>query len=289
MPLQERLKPIFESIKPQCDSLIIENFDTKEKAFICLLKAAFAKNYEFNCLCNQLEKVEQFFYIMPSLRGICEDLIAIKYMKEHIKVERNKLISIQTEKRTLEGTIVQKSFFEENRPGQIILEIRNAHVRVDTLSQQIKEILVKNGLKGDKEFPSVAQMATDTKLIKLYNYMYYATSKTVHFEPGLLLRLGWSDSLESKVFTFSTKNFTRYHADFCSYYAAYLFIEFYQAFKKDLGLAILFKKEIEAMQEILADELRMPEIVTFEECNVKPPSIITQILLKGSAKLKGND
>ena len=231
MPLQENLKAIFEAIKPHCDTLIVEDFDTEDKAFICLLKAAFAKNYEFNCLCNQLENADQFFFIMPSLRGICEDLIAIKYIKEHIKIERNKLISIQTEKRTLEGTIVQKSFFDENRPGQIILEIRDAQARVDSLSQQIKSILIKNGLKGDKEFPSVAQMATDTKLIKLYNYMYYATSKTVHFEPGLLLRLGWSDSMESKIFTFSTKNFTRYHADFCSYYAAYLFIEFYKAFK----------------------------------------------------------
>ena len=287
MPLQVKLKSIFESIKPLCDQLIVGNFDTEDKAFICLLKAAFAKSYEFNCLCNQLENAEQFFFIMPSLRGICEDLIAIKYIKEHIKIERNKLISIQTEKRTLEGIIVQKSFFDENRPGQIILEIRNAQARVDTLSQQIKDILVKNGLKGDKEFPSVAQMATDTKLIKLYNYMYYATSKTVHFEPGLLLRLGWSETLESKVFTFSTKNFTRYHADFCSYYAAYLFIEFYKAFKKDLGLDAFFKKEIKSIQEILEDELRMPEIVTFEECNVKPPSIITQILLKSSGKLKG--
>ncbi|EHQ26163.1 DUF5677 domain-containing protein [Mucilaginibacter paludis] len=285
MPLQKNLKAIFEAIKPHCDNLIVEDFNTEDKAFICLLKAAFAKNYEFNCLCNQLKHVDQFFFIMPSLRGICEDLIAIKYIKEHIKIERNKLISIQTEKRTIEGTLVQKSFFDENRPGQIILEIRDAQTRVDSLSHQIKDILIKNGLKGDKEFPSVAQMATDTKLIKLYNYMYYATSKTVHFEPGLLLRLGWSNSLESKLFTFSTKNFTRYHADFCSYYAAYLFIEFYKAFKKDLGLDVLFKKQIKEITDLLEDELRMPEIVTFEECNIKPPSVITQLLLKSSKKL----
>ncbi|WP_299818063.1 DUF5677 domain-containing protein [uncultured Pontibacter sp.] len=282
--MKEQLDKIFRDIHPHYQTIIVERLG-EDSAFLCVTKAAFAKNYEFNCLCNSLENIQDSFFLMSSLRGICEDLIAIKYINEHIKIDRDKLIRLMTRKRTLEGTIVQKSFLLEQKPHQIFLEFKDAEKQVGELTDEIKAILVKNGLKGDKEFPSVAQMATDAKLIKLYDYLYYATSKTVHFEPGLLLRLGWTENKQSDNFIFSTKNFNRYHADFCSYYAAILFIEFYKSFKKDLQLDKLIKKDIKLIREVLDEQIRMPEIVTFEECNIKPPSIITQLLAKSAHKL----
>jgi len=52
-----------------------------------------------------------------------------------------------------------------------------------------------------------------------------------------------------------------------------------------LGLDTKIKVQIKKIQEILDDQLRMPEIVTFEECNVKPPSIITQLLTRASKRV----
>ncbi|MBI1766826.1 MAG: hypothetical protein HYR67_00450 [Bacteroidetes bacterium] len=281
--MKEKLKEVFIEIDEHYKSVIIGDFDTDK--FLCVIRAAFAKNYEFNLLCNNLTNSEDSFFLMPSLRGICEDLITIKYLKEHINVDWDKLITLLTTKSTFEGTIVQKAFFDHYKPEQIILQFKDAEKELASMTDQIKTIFQKNGLKGDKEFPSVSHMATDAKLIKLYDYLYYATSKTVHFEPGMLLRLGWAKDMTSTIFTFSTKNFNKYYFDFCSYYSAFLFVEFYKAFKKDLGLDTKIKGQIKKIQEILDDQLRMPEIVTFEECNVKPPSIITQLLTKASKRV----
>jgi hypothetical protein len=269
--LNTELLEIFKLIEPHYNSLI-EAESTEETAFECIIRSAFAKNFEFNYLCNSLEKKVDTFFLMPALRSICEDLIAIKYIKRHINIDRNKLITLLTKKRTYQGTVVQKEFLEEHKPHQITLEFQDTETEINRFSQEIKDILIKNGLKGDKELPSVAHMATDSKLIKLYNYLYYATSETVHFEPALLLRLGWTENLPSNIFKFSTRNFHKYHHNFCTYYSALLFIEFYKAFKKDIGLDVLIKKEIKGITDILNDTLRAPEIVTFEESNVKPPS-----------------
>jgi len=284
--MQEKLLKIFQELELDYKELIVQT-DSSNNIFQCVMKAAFAKSYEFNCLCNNLSNPHDSFFLMASLRGICEDLISIKYLKEKITIDRELLLSLLVRKGTFEGIIVQRNFFKENKPEQIIIDNENADELFDKLSIDIKSILIKNGLKGDKEFPSVAQMATDTKLIKLYNYLYYATSKLVHFSPGLLMRLGWAENMTSTTFKFSTKNFHKYYYDFNSYYAAFIFIEFYKAFKKDLELGKKFKGQIKQIVNLLDDQLRMPEIVTFEECNMKPPSVITQLLLKSTKRLSG--
>lgn len=286
--MQKKLDKVFKKIEQHYDTLILQP-DSSNNIFQSIIRAAFAKNYEFNCICNNLNNIHDAFFLMASLRGICEDIISIKYLKEKLLIDREQLISLLVQKGTIEGIIVQRSFFKQNKPEQIILDVDDAEVHLGIMLTQIKDILKKNGLKGDKEFPSVAQMATDTKLFKLYDYLYYATSKIVHFSPGLLMRLGWAESITSTTFKFSTKNFKKYYYEFCSYYAAFLFIEFYNAFKKDLGLEKILKAEIKEIAQILADQLRMPEIVTFEECNIKPPSIITQLLLKSTHRVLKNN
>jgi hypothetical protein len=285
--MKEKLKDAFAEIEEHYKSAIIGDF--KSDAFLCVIKAAFAKNFEFNLLCNNFSHSQDSFFLMPALRGICEDLITIKYLKEHIKIDLDRLIMHLTAKSTLEGTIVQKSFFDHYKPEQIILQFDNAEKELASVDDKIKDIFQQNGLKGDKEFPSVSHMATDAKLIKLYNYLYYATSKTVHFEPGILMRLGWAKDMTSTTFTFTTKNYNQYYFNFCSYYAAFLFIEFFRAFKKDLGLDTKIKKQVKEIQTILDDQIRMPEIVTFEECNIKPPSMIIQLLLKAERRVAGKN
>ena len=208
--MQKKLDKVLKKIEQHYDTLILQT-DSSNNILQSIIRAAFAKNYEFNCVCNNLNDIQDAFFLMASLRGICEDLISIKYLKEKILIDREQLISLLVQKETFEGIIVQRSFFKQNKPEQIILDVDDAEFQMGTLSTQIKNILKKNGLKGDKEFPSVAQMATDTKLFKLYDYLYYATSKIVHFTPGHLMKLGWADSITSTTFKFSTKNFRKYY------------------------------------------------------------------------------
>lgn len=282
--MQDQLLKIFEEFEVRLKNIIVQT-DISQNIFHSVLKATFVKIYEFNCLCNKLSSTNDSFFQMATLRGICEDLISIKFLKEKILIDRDLLLSHMVQKGTFEDIIVQQEFFKENKPAQMILDSKNAETLAEELSKEIKLILKKNGLKGDREFPSVAQMATDTKLIKLYNYLYYATSTLVHFSPSHLMRLGWTDSKTSNTFRFSTKYYNKYYFDFCSYYAAFLFVEFYKSFKKDLKLEKILKVEIIKIKEQLENKLRMPEIVTFEEINIKPPSLVAQLISKSIHRL----
>ena len=284
--MKEKLLKIFEMAKPAYEPVIKENFDGPDKAFPSILKAAFAKSFEFNLSCNLPDNTQESYFLMSALRGICEDLISIKYIRDHLKTHRNKLIGLMVQKRNLEGIQAQQIFFKDYAPSQPIIVVDDTESEIQAISKEIKSVLIANGLKGDKDFPSVAQMATDTKLIKLYNYLYYATSKTVHFEPALLLRLGWSDTVGDTNFTFSTRNFPVYNQSFNSFYAAFLFVEFYQTFKKDLSLERAFKPIVKQIKKVLDEELRMPELVTYEELNIKPPSPVTRVLLKATSETK---
>ena len=116
-----------------------------------------------------------------------------------------------------------------------------------------------------------AQMATDGKLIKLYDYLYSASSSHVHFNPHIILRTGWSKDLDERpqVHKFSTNNFDQYYEDFIIYYGCFLFVEMIKAFKKDLNLTKEFLNHYKAIKSILEKEKRIPELVTFEEFNIE--------------------
>jgi hypothetical protein len=59
---------------------------------------------------------------------------------------------------------------------------------------------------------------------------------------------------------------------------------FYNAFKKEIGLKNLIRRDIHETREILEDQIRMPGIVTFEEMNLKPPSTLIHLLSHAAQK-----
>ena len=113
-------------------------------------------------------------------------------------------------------------------------------------------------------------MAIDSKLKVLYDFLYHATSRTVHFSPNVLLRMGWFNKNDGPIL-FSIRNFTEYYSFFSKYYGTYLFIQFAKSLKKELKLDNEVYSLIKELEKVLHSMGEAPEIVTFEEMNFKRP------------------
>jgi hypothetical protein len=254
-----------------------------ENQYKSVLLAAFAKCYEFNVEINSLDDNKLSFYFTSFLRGICEDLISLAFLNKIKSKDRESIISNFMMYLLHSSIASQQTFFSKERPFQPVVSHENITDLVALYSKNLNQEWEKLGYRKDKVFPSVEHMAVDTNLKLLYDFLYHATSKTVHFSPNILLRTGWyKDDGEVR---FSKNNFSDYYGSFNSFYGSYLFLEYVRIFKKTFGFSKDLKILTKRLQEILNEVSFYPEIVTFEEINSKRPSYLDYKILELSAEM----
>src|SRR5277367_6218338 len=112
-------------------------------------------------------------------------------------------------------------------------------------------------------------MAETVGLKVTYEYIYFAASNFVHFNPHALMRTGWGP--ETGPFTFSVGNFGGYYRDLAAFYGAILYIGYAATFGSLFQEQREFNEDIEEIEDILMRTPRWPELVTFKELNLPLP------------------
>jgi hypothetical protein len=243
----------------------IPTSEISKQTYKATVIAAFAKSLEFNVFLQRNRSYQNSFFYSPFLRGLCEDLIALKYLDKHFNLNKDRLTLVYLRYLLFDSIKKQTSFFNKEVPFQNSIKLTNTNVTIE-LENELKSIMVENGLNKNKIFPSVEHMAIDSNFKQLYDFLYNATSKMVHYSPNILLRMGWYNNDEPTVF--SSHNFYRYYHQFNKFYAAYLFIEFSKSFKRQLGFKTDFWTEVKAIEKQIKTNPFYPELVTYEEVNV---------------------
>lgn len=262
----KELKEKYDQLKPYIKDKFWNRY-AEGNEYGLHLTSAFSKSYEFNVLVNNESNDQIAFFLSPVLRGICEDLIVLKFLKKHRNLSPNSVLKNYMQVQLKDIIVKQTKFFEQNHPQQII--VNSSMVRIDDkFEKALKEEWSKIGLNKEKIFPSISHMATDAGMIELYNYVYSATSDMVHFSPHVLMRSGWSKKEDEFLHHFSTENFSRYYKIFNQFYGSYLFYNFTNEFKKIIELPKNAINIINEIKEILLSESRWPELITFEEMNI---------------------
>jgi len=241
---------------------------TPNNIYQCYVIAAFSKSFEFNLLVNKNSDSKNSFFYTPSLRGICEDIITLQFLKKHKALDKDKLLQSYTMIQLVDMVETQTKFFSKNHKQQIIFDITDKETIRSDNTITLKEQWAKIGMNKDKLFPSVSHMAVDGGLVELYDYLYSATSDMVHFSPHNLMRNGWSKSDSPTTHYFSTENFSKYYSLFNEFYGGYLFVKFTTIFKKELKLSHNVVELIKILEGDLFSDSRWPELITFEEMNV---------------------
>lgn len=261
---------IYKSFETEID--ILRKTKPRKKTDMFLLEtivAAYVKSYDFVLHICSLKDQSTSFFQLPMLRGVCEDLITLVYILKLEKPKQNYILTLKRHNEIFRATKAQKDFFGRYNKGQIVLPILN-----EGRENEIIDILKKEGHKfSDAKLPKVKAMANEIGKSDLYDFLYHATSKAVHFDILTLLSMGWGKINEDKgeiepIFTY--KNLYRHYYTFCLFYSSFLFIQQTKEFCDVLQLHNILEK----LQEIEDGykNIDWPEILTFGQMNIKEPS-----------------
>jgi hypothetical protein len=282
------LEPSFEALKSYFSEFAKDTLTNEDwhRMFALTLKATTIKSYEF-CLTVINSRNDNIYFMLPTLRGICEEYITEKFIfdKATDSDERNFIITIWQQHGLLKSSISQWEYYKINKPNQILFYEESFPEKLKALESEIRIFFNKKfpNLKLKTTFPSVYYMAKETGLLEVYNYLYHATSTFVHFHPNNLFRMSWGNIPNM---TYSTSNFKHYYNDFIIYYGAKLFCDLAEWQISNSYLDGLDKTTIQTIRESLNKVKRIPELVTFEEMNIgvltrhlryKSPDMLDQI------------
>src|SRR6267154_3217508 len=259
------------------------NFDMlREGLFRGVLRAAFIRSFEFACSIHSYsldQANEHSVFLSAALRGICEDLIALKFIRRLKRKDRDEVVKIRMLVSTGEAIAKQAAFFRKSRPFQPV--IRKFMDQVDLTAEKDRLTVIghqSNMWSTSKKLPPIEQMARRVKLGQFYEFIYAVTSEIVHFSVRVSLRSGWGNV--PKQVSFSMKNFCRYYLEFSQFYSIYMLTKFCRTFKKDFNFSEGFMDMIGQMEETLDERLRWPEAVTYEEMNQRNPNQLIRAGLK---------
>ncbi|HEX8521679.1 MAG TPA: DUF5677 domain-containing protein [Tepidisphaeraceae bacterium] len=249
--------------------------------FISCVRAALAKNFELNTFIQAHDAGIHDFAITASLRGVCEDIIALRFIGTFAKQHREEAVAVLMLKSVMELLQEQTKFFEKYRPSQPILDANNVAAEIHNLRLRLRQMRKSYRWKKHREWPSVQEMAEFTHLRPLYDFLYAATSCFVHFSPSNLIRMGApvQDQLQ-----FSTSNFTEYYHAFNCLYGLFLFITFCTKFSAMLGIREEIRPHIEQLIRLTDEEIRWPELITIEELNLPSVSKMLRVMAHTARK-----
>ena len=254
---------------------LVEDFSKSQSGgqnlFEKVTKAVFVKAYEFNRAIAR-SKSEDVYFMMSALRGICEEYIAVKFISAKLGEKKDQVIDLKFHEDLYRSAISQWKFFEKNHPIQILFYQDDFQTKKDDYTDKLRGLMTENNVQlfGKKaSFPNARNMVAEPELLELHEYLYHATSSLVHFNPRILLRMGWGKSPE---ITFSVKNFNDYYKHFASFYGAYLFVKLCRWMISVDLIDKMIESSLQKMDDLLKAQDRWPELVTFEEMNIGPLS-----------------
>ena len=253
--------------------------------YLLSCRAALAKNYEINRFLQSKEAAMNAFAVTSALRGVCEDVIVLKFLSTFTKRDRDEAVGVLMMKSVLEFMQQQTAFFTKYRPSQPILEAKDVSAEIQGLKLRLRGFRKSYKWKKHREWPSMREMAEATDLLPLYDFLYAGTSSFVHFSPNNLIRMGKvvGGSGADKM-VFSTSNFSDYYNSFNRFYGLFLFITFCTTFSTALGCRADLQPPVEKLMRALDEELRWPELVTMEEMNMQEVSQMLRLMAHSARK-----
>ena len=256
-------------------------------AFKTILHAGFFRVLDYSLgIYRKKNPPDESIFLISGLRAICEDLIYIiaisKWSIEDANMYVKNTIIYEFEK----DIQAQHQFFKEKNPSSLYIKPSDLSQRFRINNNNLVHFWKTNGYSNSEvKLPSVFQIAQKNGLESLYNFLYHATSKSVHHSLYYLFRMGWgNENCEKNEFHFCAGNFNTYYFNFCRFYGVYLLYLYYKYLGSKIGIKRLLSNEMSLLLKMQKGELRWPEIVTFEEMNMKPPSSFIRALLSCSKK-----
>jgi hypothetical protein len=230
--------------------------DIKSGVFAVAVHAAIAKAYDFLVWSlDKKAKSSKDFLSLATLRSICEDLIGLSFLAQYPKEVRDEVVTLIMMAEVSETAAAQRRFFGAYRGKKQLVYSRELSGReFADCRKRVTELIGMEPMRYGL-LPSVNKMAQAVSLSELYQFLYHGTSRFVHFSPR---------------FKFSAKNFQDYYREFGFFWGHWLLV---LLVRLNVTAGLMEKVALEyadTIESALKEWVRWPELVTFEEMNIKP-------------------
>jgi hypothetical protein len=246
--------------------------DTAKVGYEICCSAAISKCIDFNVLLSKKCSTRSFGFLSPSLRSMCEELIILAFLGTVRRQDADDIVSSTMQYEVKVKLRTQKSFFARYRPQQIVLTEGNFTFDQEALRDELTAKWRSLGCDIPGKWsvcPSTRSLSRKIDLEAIYDYFFDFASATVHFSPQQLFRSGWGPIGQRCWFT--AEHMSNYFYLIDRIYGAVLLVHFLIK----IGPALKLSDEIYAVRDKLIEFLdnvsNWPEIVTFEEMNIKRP------------------
>ncbi len=273
--LSETLPPRLDVLRPFVERTAVGDF-SRSRLFSSCLKSSFVRTFEYVDSVSK-ESPDQAFFLIPALRGITEDIIYFVFLSDFAPETRERVIENMMHLEVHRSITDQYQFFRTFRPFQPVLSATVPNI--EAVKEELRTFWRGNGWPNlRQESPPTREIAEKTIpgiLEQVYDFVYRLTSGAVHFNPKLLLKLGWgvmgADEGVVENSKFSSKHMGAYHLAVCQIFGCYLLCLYFELFEELLQPK---QEEMTAVTE-LRDHIwrgyRWPEMITFDEMNMAAP------------------
>ena len=287
------LAEMLEELRHLVDRIATVKFDPW-RPYVACLQFSCCRAFEFVKLASQQE-ADHAFFLTPALRPIAEDVIFFRFLSNCPEEDREMVVRHLMALDVGEKLSYQERFFHTFRPFQGVVNTSLlTKERTEELKDELSKFWRSNGwpnLRKTTLTPPIREMAqkSDPGLLEIvYDFIYRLASGEVHSSPRGLLRLAWGEPqssdeppLESR---FSTRNLGLYHHKVIQIYGIYLLSLWFELFGEELSIDDQEHVALARLRRHILQDLRWPEMVTFEEMNWPIPEP-SSVLVVASATM----
>jgi hypothetical protein len=273
--LRNDISIILEEMKPFIESAARFRWDPSTMGYLPLIRRAIlCRQYEcFGCIL-QLVEHSQGYAGLPLLRPACEELIWAKYLALIDKDSANDLLLCLTQKGMFDSLVAQDHYAgrTQTKKSDLLEILKRLTLHQPAVRSELSAIGKKlNWPKKSIEArttPSMEWLAKTTEMRWVYDYLYHASSRYVHFSPTELLRRAWGTPEEV---TIQSSNYGDYWNAFVLVWGQKLITEVFLVLQKSLEADGVIDVEVDGDKIIGAykriAEFGLVPIITQSELN----------------------
>lgn len=195
--LQRDVQSILELMQPCIQAVNDLNWELSDGFLPIIYRATLVRQYDSLDVIASLVAEHKGFAAPALLRSSSEEFIWIKYLASIDAVDAEQLVVCIASNEQCENLKAQDDYGGRTATKQLGLlpYLRGADNRRTAIQGKLRQLGRKLGWRHyevkNGQLPKIKWIASKTGQIRIYNFLYHATSRHVHFSGGELLRHAW--------------------------------------------------------------------------------------------------
>ena len=203
--MQKDVQVVLDSMRTFVEATSDLNWSMKDGFLLVVRRAILVRQFDTLEVISSLVRTNKGYAAGPLIRPACEELIWLKYLSKLPDTDAEELIILTADNEMLRSLRAQDKYGgrEVSKSLGLVPYLENAERREKETKCKLQELGKKLGWHKNYvkpgRLPSMRWFAEKTNEKAMYDFLYLATSRFVHFSVPELLRRAWGNPQTSDV------------------------------------------------------------------------------------------